>query len=202
MRLPSPAGLPFGPFDPLAHRTFEIGLRAFVEAQAGLAVGYVEQLYTFGDRGRHAQAADTGPHMVSVGYLALTRMPDNAAPLRAAGAGDNGQRHDLDAVVRRGDLLIDEGLDILVIDVLLAVGERLEAHEGVLERIVAELVAELLQLLALLRRQDGEDLLVVLRHRGTRLAAHPLDSRALVGAQAELLRHHRGVRVFHIAGSL
>ena len=31
------AGLPFGPFDPLAHRTFEIGLRAWVEAQTGLA---------------------------------------------------------------------------------------------------------------------------------------------------------------------
>ena len=82
----SAAGLPFGPFDPLAHRTFEIGLRAFVEAQTGLAVGYVEQLYTFGDRGRHARPDDTGPHMVSVGYLALTRMPDNAA-LRVPGAG-------------------------------------------------------------------------------------------------------------------
>ncbi len=81
------AGLPFGPFDPLAHRTFEIGLRAWVEAQTGLSVGYVEQLYTFGDRGRHARPDDTGAHMVSVGYLALTRMPDNAAPLRAAGAG-------------------------------------------------------------------------------------------------------------------
>ena len=80
-------GLPFGPFDPLAHRTFEIGLRAFVEVQTALTVGYVEQLYTFGDRGRHARPDDTGPHMVSVGYLALTRVPDNAAPLRAAGAG-------------------------------------------------------------------------------------------------------------------
>src|SRR5207245_1458622 len=55
------AGLPSGPFDPLAHRTFEIGLRAWVEAQTGLAVGYVEQLYTFGDRGRHAVPDDTGP---------------------------------------------------------------------------------------------------------------------------------------------
>ena len=52
------AGLPFGAFDPLAHRTFEIGLRAWVEAQTALAVGYVEQLYTFGDRGRHARAGD------------------------------------------------------------------------------------------------------------------------------------------------
>ena len=59
------AGLPFGPFDPLAHRTFEIGLRAWVETQTGLRVGYVEQLYTFGDRGRHAGPADIGPHMVS-----------------------------------------------------------------------------------------------------------------------------------------
>src|SRR5262249_20928144 len=33
------AGLPSGPFDPLAHRTFEIGLRAWVEAQTALAVG-------------------------------------------------------------------------------------------------------------------------------------------------------------------
>jgi hypothetical protein len=79
------AGLPFGAFDPLTHRTFEIGLRAWVAAQTAINVGYVEQLYTFGDRGRHAHAGDTGPHMISVGYLALTRMSDNAA-LRAAGA--------------------------------------------------------------------------------------------------------------------
>ncbi len=78
-------GLPFGPFDPLTHRTFEIGLRSWVEAQTGLAVGYVEQLYTFGDRGRHARPGDTGAHMVSVGYLALTRMSNNA--LRVPGAG-------------------------------------------------------------------------------------------------------------------
>src|SRR5689334_4677659 len=64
------AGLPFGPFDALAHRTFDIGLRAWVEEQTGLRLGYVEQLYTFGDRGRHAEAGDTGAHMVSIGYLA------------------------------------------------------------------------------------------------------------------------------------
>jgi hypothetical protein len=78
------AGLPFGPFDPLAHRTFEMGLRAWVEAQTGLRVGYVEQLYTFGDRGRHVGPADAAPHVVSVGYLALTRMPDSAAALKTA----------------------------------------------------------------------------------------------------------------------
>jgi hypothetical protein len=76
------AGLPFGPFDAVAHRTFEIGLRAWVEEQAGLRLGYVEQLYTFGDRGRHTEAGDT--HVASIGYLALTRAADNTA--RAPGA--------------------------------------------------------------------------------------------------------------------
>jgi hypothetical protein len=82
----APAGLPFGPFDPVAHRTFEIGLRAFVEAQTGLSVGYVEQLYTFGDRGRHVLARDAGPHVVSIGYLALGRVPGDAGVLQASGA--------------------------------------------------------------------------------------------------------------------
>ncbi|WP_306258282.1 NAD regulator [Pararhizobium sp. IMCC21322] len=75
--------LPFGPFDPLRHRTFELGLRAFVEAQAGLQIGHVEQLYTFGDRGRHAQPGDKAYHVVSVGYLALSR---GAAPEDAVSA--------------------------------------------------------------------------------------------------------------------
>ena len=72
-------GLPFGPFDAVSHRTFEIGLRAWVEEQAGLRLGYVEQLYTFGDRGRHTQPGDTAAHVASIGYLALTRAADNAA---------------------------------------------------------------------------------------------------------------------------
>jgi hypothetical protein len=78
------AGLPFGPFDAVAHRTFEIGLRAFVHEQAGLGLGYVEQLYTFGDRGRHTVPGDTDVHVASIGYLALTRVADNGQ--RAPGA--------------------------------------------------------------------------------------------------------------------
>ena len=66
-------GLPFGPFSPLQHRTFEGGLRAWVHRQTGLELGYAEQLYTFGDRGRNAQPGDVGPHVVSIGYLALTQ---------------------------------------------------------------------------------------------------------------------------------
>lgn len=70
--------LPFGPFDPLHHRTFEIGLRTWVEEQTALRLGYVEQLYTFGDRGRHFLSKDADPHIVSVGYLALTRQTPNS----------------------------------------------------------------------------------------------------------------------------
>jgi hypothetical protein len=70
-------GLPFGPFSPLLHRTFEIGLRAWVHQQTGLELGYAEQLYTFGDRGRHAEPGDVGPHVVSIGYLALTQASDS-----------------------------------------------------------------------------------------------------------------------------
>lgn len=66
--------LPSGPFSPRQHRTLEIGLRSWVNEQTGLDFGYVEQLYTFGDRGRHAQAEDRDPHVVSIGYLALTHI--------------------------------------------------------------------------------------------------------------------------------
>lgn len=65
--------LPFGPFDPLGHRTLESGLRSWVEEQTYLQLGYVEQLYTFGDRGRHLLRPDEAQRVVSVGYLALTR---------------------------------------------------------------------------------------------------------------------------------
>ena len=72
-------GLPFGPFDPEGRRTFELALRAFVAQQTRFDLGYVEQLYTFGDRGRDAPVADMGAiegpdaaRVISVGYLALT----------------------------------------------------------------------------------------------------------------------------------
>ncbi len=82
-----PDGLPLGSFDPLQHRTFETGLRESVAAQAALFLGYVEQLYTFGDRGRHKQPGDVGSHVVSVGYLALTRSgPEQDSDLQQTGA--------------------------------------------------------------------------------------------------------------------
>lgn len=74
-------GLPFGPFDPAGDRTLELSLRGWVKEQTGFDIGYVEQLYTFGDRGREAPLADiksAGPdRVISISYLALT--PSRAA---------------------------------------------------------------------------------------------------------------------------
>jgi hypothetical protein len=63
--------LPFGPLDPETDRTLDRGLRRWVREQTGLEVGYVEQLYTFGDRHRDPREAHGGPRVVSVAYLAL-----------------------------------------------------------------------------------------------------------------------------------
>ncbi|MDP3460791.1 MAG: NAD regulator [Hyphomonas sp.] len=69
--------LPFGPFDPVNHRTFDLSLRGWVREQTGFEIGYVEQLYTFGDKDRETPEATLtdGPEearVISVGYLALT----------------------------------------------------------------------------------------------------------------------------------
>ncbi len=73
------ARLPSGPLEP-ADRTLELALRRFVRQQAGLGVGYAEQLYTFGDLGR----SETGglSRLLTVAYLAFVR---EAAPSAEAG---------------------------------------------------------------------------------------------------------------------
>jgi hypothetical protein len=67
--------LPFGPFDPVQDRTLELGLRKWVGEQTRFEPGYTEQLYTFGDLGRHrgTEGRDPDSRIVSVGYLALAR---------------------------------------------------------------------------------------------------------------------------------
>lgn len=77
------ARLPFGPFDPVGDRTMEEGLRRWVAEQAGLNLGFVEQLYTFGDLFRGPQMQSGGPRPISVGYVALVRQ---SAAKRPAGA--------------------------------------------------------------------------------------------------------------------
>lgn len=65
--------LPTGPLDPIGDRTLELGLRRWVRAFTGTELGYVEQLYTFGDRFRDPRELAGGPRVVSAAYLALVR---------------------------------------------------------------------------------------------------------------------------------
>jgi hypothetical protein len=67
------AALPFGPLDPEKDRTLELGLTRWVREQTDLELGYVEQLYTFGDRDREPRGSWGGRRVLSVGYLALVR---------------------------------------------------------------------------------------------------------------------------------
>ncbi|HET7303387.1 MAG TPA: hypothetical protein VFJ12_02415 [Segeticoccus sp.] len=68
-----PAALPHGPLEP-EHRSLQQGLRAWAAEQTGHDLGYVEQLYTFADKGRSGDAE----RRVSISYLALTRAGTDA----------------------------------------------------------------------------------------------------------------------------
>jgi len=70
--------LPAGPFDPVHHATLELGLRGWIMEQTPFTPGYVEQLYTFGNRGRVTIKGRDAKRVVSVGYLALAYREDTA----------------------------------------------------------------------------------------------------------------------------
>jgi len=85
-RIGDETGLPFGPFDPAGDRTLELSLRGWVKEQTSFDIGYVEQLYTFGDRGREMPLAEipgSPDRLISISYLALT---PTRATLGGAGA--------------------------------------------------------------------------------------------------------------------
>jgi hypothetical protein len=68
--------LPTGGLDAIPDRTLDAAVRHWVAAQTGLVLGYVEQLYTFGDLGR-----DTEPdhRRLTITYLAFVPGSDAAA---------------------------------------------------------------------------------------------------------------------------
>jgi len=78
------AALPSGPLQP-RHGTLQAGLRNWVERRTGLSLGYVEQLYTFGDRPAPPPVSRDipGSRTLSITYLALVPeagpVPDAAA---------------------------------------------------------------------------------------------------------------------------
>jgi hypothetical protein len=69
--------LPSGPFES-EHRSLQSGLRVWIESQTKHPVGYLEQLYTFGDRDRTPSAEGVGGQVrqISIGYLGLVREQD------------------------------------------------------------------------------------------------------------------------------
>src|SRR5438045_2196509 len=77
--------LPSGPLE-AEHRTLEIGLRTWVERQTSQTLGYVEQLYTFGDRDRVMGEDSPGLPALVVAYLALVRGLGPRADGRGTGA--------------------------------------------------------------------------------------------------------------------
>ncbi len=84
MTIANATALPSGPFE-FAHRSLQSGLRAWVEAQTGHPLGYVEQLYTFADRGRTGDSKS--PHTISISYLGLTREDQVGAGFEAHWSG-------------------------------------------------------------------------------------------------------------------
>src|SRR5215212_11138961 len=74
--------LPAGPLTPY-HRTLEAGLRAWVEQQTDQHLGYVEQLYTFGDRGRTETDRSALTQGLALAYLALVREARPAGSMEA-----------------------------------------------------------------------------------------------------------------------
>ncbi len=67
------SSLPSGPLDPARDRTLELALRGWVRERAGAELGYVEQLYSFGNRYRDPSEREGGARVVSIAYLALIR---------------------------------------------------------------------------------------------------------------------------------
>lgn len=72
IRSDGPDALPSGPLES-QHRTLESGLRSWVERQTSQSLGYVEQLYTFGDSNRIVSGLEQVERVLSIGYLALVR---------------------------------------------------------------------------------------------------------------------------------
>lgn len=71
--------LPESSFSTSGHRTFEEGVRDSIRHISGLGLGYVEQLYTFGDMARTDASHSEHRRDITFGYVALTRLVADGA---------------------------------------------------------------------------------------------------------------------------
>jgi hypothetical protein len=86
--------------------------------------------------------ASTGPSPVALADVPRRRRSRQEGLLRTLGAGDDPQVLDLDAVGAAGQGVVHQGDDVVVEDVLLLVGQFLEALEGLVQGVLAQLVAQ------------------------------------------------------------
>jgi ADP-ribose pyrophosphatase YjhB (NUDIX family) len=71
--------LPAGDLATERDRTLELAVRRTIDEQTGLEVGYVEQLYSFGDLNRDRPRPAGEPRLLGVAYLVLTREASTTA---------------------------------------------------------------------------------------------------------------------------
>jgi hypothetical protein len=71
--------LPAGDLATETDRTLELAVRRTIDQQTGLEVGYVEQLYSFGDLNRDRPRPAGEPRLLGVAYLVLTREASTTA---------------------------------------------------------------------------------------------------------------------------
>ena len=76
--------LPSGDLDPGRDRTLDRAMRRWSAEQTGLTLGFVEQLYTFGDVDRDGAAATRDERRLSVAYLAFV---GGGEPILSTGHG-------------------------------------------------------------------------------------------------------------------
>lgn len=75
--------LPSGALDPERDRTLDRGMQRWAAERTGLPLGFVEQLYTFGDADRLPGAGAAGERRLAVAYLAFVRGGEPSADLGA-----------------------------------------------------------------------------------------------------------------------
>ena len=82
------------------------------------------------------------------GLMLAVHIQGHSCELRSLRACHNCQRHQLDTVLRIVDFIIDQGFEILIINMLFTVGQILETAERIFQSVFAQFIAQFLELFA------------------------------------------------------